>query len=60
MDDLINRRKVLNEIFEWVMKCENEKPDAMKLLGERIRNIQSEKLKSVFNLNFILNDMDYT
>lgn len=45
MDDLISRRKVLNEIFEWVMKCENEKPDAMKLLGERIRNIQCENFE---------------
>ena len=45
MDDLISRTKVLNEIFEWVSRCENERPDAIKLLGERIRNIQRENFE---------------
>lgn len=42
MDDLINRKKVLDTIFEWITLDEINRPDAIKLLGDRIREIPSE------------------
>ena len=44
MDDLINRKKVLDTIFEWIALDEINHPDAIKLLGDRIRNIPSENI----------------
>lgn len=43
MDDLVNRKKVLDTIYEWVMQGENEKEDGLQLLGERIRTLPSEE-----------------
>lgn len=44
MDDVVSRRKVLDTIMEWIIKDEINRPDAIKLLGDRIREIPSEKI----------------
>lgn len=46
MDDLVSRKKVLDEIFAWFSKGENEREDAIKLIGERIRSIPPEDCES--------------
>ena len=43
MDELVMRKKVLDTIYDWVAKEENEKEDALQLLGERIRSIPPEE-----------------
>lgn len=45
MDDLIKRKKVLDTIFEWITSEEINHPDAIRLLGERIRNIPPENVE---------------
>lgn len=42
MEELVSRKEVLDAIFEWVSKGENEKDDAMQLLGDRIRSIETK------------------
>lgn len=42
MDELINRKRVLDTIYEWITTDEINCPDAIKLLGDRIREIPSE------------------
>lgn len=44
MDDVVSRKKVLATIMEWIIKDEINHPDAIKLLGDRIRNIPSENI----------------
>ena len=44
MDDVVSRKKVLATIMEWIIKDEINRPDAIKLLGDRIRNIPSEAI----------------
>ena len=44
MDDVISRQKVLATIMEWIVKDEINRPDAIKLLGDRIREIPSENI----------------
>lgn len=44
MDDVVSRQKVLATILEWITKDEINRPDAIKLLGDRIRNIPSENI----------------
>ena len=44
MDDVVSRRKVLDTIMEWIIKDEINRPDAIKLLGDRIREIPSENI----------------
>ena len=44
MDDVVSRKKVLDTIMEWIIKDEINRPDAIKLLGDRIRNIPSENI----------------
>ena len=43
-DDVVSRRQVLDTIREWITKDEINHPDAIKLLGDRIRNIPSENI----------------
>lgn len=44
MDDLVNRKKVLDAIYEWIVRDEINHPDAFKLLGDRIRELPSENM----------------